>query len=86
MSVYSYEIDCVVYNITGAWLNLPYCFGGDCTESEIEEIFLEDIIDASWYEQFDDCTFSYDSAAPSLGQSSLLVSVAMSGLWWLYNL
>ena len=26
-----------------------------------------------------------DSAAPSIGQSSLLISVAMSGLWWLYN-
>ena len=27
-----------------------------------------------------------DSAASSLGLSSVLVSVAMSGLWWLYNL
>ena len=26
-----------------------------------------------------------DSAAPSLGQCSLLISVAMSGLWWIYN-
>ena len=78
----------------------PLCFA-NCTEAELEE-FIEtndDVAAASGAVLMlatgagfvpgvscETTIYFGDSAASSLGLSSVLVSVAMSGLWWLYNL
>ena len=72
----THEVDCEYFN--EKYVNEPYCYGADCTEAEFEKIFEDENDWCPWY--------SADSAASSLGLSSVLVSVAMSGLWWLYNL
>lgn len=81
--------------------NLPVCSSACCTAAEVLEILgrEEDIANADQelVSQGFSCEISIDhsegsdgeaceDSAVSLGQSSLLVSVAMSGLWWLYNL
>ena len=81
--------------------NVPVCSSACCTAAEVREILeLEEDVanaDQDLVSQGYSCEISMDlsevsdgeaceDSAVSLGQSSLLVSVAMSGLWWLYNL
>ena len=84
------------------YVNIPACAGTCCTNAEMQELIGQEsdittadqeFVDAGYscessidYSEGSDGEGCEDSAAPSLGQSSLLVSVAMSGLWWLYNL
>ena len=84
-----------------AFENLPVCSGSCCTAAEVLEILGQDALIDEQVPDNDAvrCEISIesdisdgdgegceDSAAPSLGLSSVLVSLAMSGLWWLYNL
>ena len=77
----THEVDCGDY--IDIYVDEPYCYGANCTEAENEKFFEDENDYCSFYSDDDSAD---DSAASSLGLSSVLVSVAMSGLWWLYNL